>query len=93
MQSTIYASWFIIGIILGVIVTLAIIFFSRKENKKYYIKKGLYYDYDLYEYDMNTREKNLICGTDQLILYGINFNDFKDLKPYETRRVYINTED
>lgn len=92
MQSTIYASYFIFGIILGVVITLAIIF-ARKGNKKYYIKRESHYDYYLYEYDMNTRDKTLICETDQLMLYGINSNDFKDLKPWETRRVYINIKD
>lgn len=96
MESIVYASYFIMGIILGVIATLAIIFkCGRKRIKKYYIKREPIRDYkfNLYEYDMNTGDKKLICEKEHLVLYGIHLGDFQDLKPGETREVFLNLED
>lgn len=78
-----------IGCSIGIVI--AIFFFVAKpfkqDNIKYYVKRG-FID-ALIEVNLTTKKTRIICFEDDFIAYGLNPNDYKDMREKELREVTI----
>lgn len=77
------------GFVLGTAITYIVYVLKpyEKDKIKYFVKRG-FID-ALIEVNLTTKKTRIICFEDDFIAYGLNPNDYKDMREKELREVTI----